>query len=124
MSEIDRSSLLPPHCLAQGTAYCTCSKILAERRQFSFQQGFLFVYLSSIRAAFQEIFIECLLCSEAIRMSKEDQVSALLEFTSSREEMSKETNKYKVLWGRAACPDPGWSGELFGSIMNLNLKYH
>ena len=62
--------------------------------------------------------------SEAIMMSKEDQVSVLLEFTSSREEMSKETNKYKVLWGRAACPGPGRSGELFGSIMNLNLKYH
>lgn len=55
-------------------------------------------------------------------MSKEDQVPALLEFTSSREEMSKETNKYKVLWGRTACPGPGRSGELFGSIMNLNLK--
>ena len=57
-------------------------------------------------------------------MSKEHQVSALLEFTSSREEMSKETITYKVLWGRAACPHPGRSGELFGSIMNLNLKYH
>lgn len=50
-------------------------------------------------------------------MSKADLVSALLELTSRREEVGKETNKYKVLWGRGVFPGPGGSGELFGNII-------
>lgn len=93
-----------------------CSKICVENKQLSFQQGFLFTYLSSIRAAFQQILLSAYYAdTEATMMSKADLVSALLELISSMEQMDNETSTNAT--GRGLCPGPGGSGETF-------WKYH